>query len=155
MMTVALKIDAPVRLPDATLTLTLITMAVLITLAHPLLPSQVKLIAANAPTASSPYAVLGLGDIAIPAFFCALLNAFDASLAADDPDAPPPPYQRNAVAAYAVGLVAAFAANELVRRGQPALLYLVPATLGSALLTAAHRNELRTLLAFEAPDSET
>jgi minor histocompatibility antigen H13 len=83
------------------------------------------------------------------------LLGLQAPPAADDPDAPPPPYQRNAVAAYAVGLVAAFAANELVRRGQPALLYLVPATLGSALLTAAHRNELRTLLAFEAPDSET
>lgn len=124
MMTVAMKVDAPV-----------------------------KLLAIN-PTASAyPYAALGLGDIAIPAFFCSLMHQYDLALASDatSPDAPPPPYRRNAVLAYALGLCATFWANENLQRGQPALLYLVPAVIGSALLTARRRGEVPQLLAFEAP----
>ena len=43
----------------------------------------------------------------------------------DNGTAPPSPYGRNAVGAYALGLGAAFFANEYVRRGQPALLYRI------------------------------
>ena len=41
-------------------------------------------------------------------------------------------WRLTATSAYAVGLLAAFAANEYWRAGQPALLYLVPATDGRA-----------------------
>ena len=133
-----------------------------------------KLLATNGPAASSPYAVLGLGDVAIPAFFVALMHALDRQLdqdasatAACDSDGASggggsagggvggAPYTRNAVLAYAVGIGAAFYANEYVRRGQPALLYLVPAVLGSALLTARARGELDLLTGFEAPTHES
>ena len=133
MMTVALKVDAPV-----------------------------KLLAQNGPDASFPFAVLGLGDVAIPAFFAALMHKF--SLALDAGDAGPAaaladtagdgvggaPYGRNAVAAYALGIGCAFYANEYIRKGQPALLYLVPAVLGSAVLTAWQRGELDALFSYEA-----
>mmetsp|Transcript_42430 Transcript_42430/g.70562 ORF Transcript_42430/g.70562 Transcript_42430/m.70562 type:complete len:402 (+) Transcript_42430:80-1285(+) len=121
MMTVATKIDAPV-----------------------------KLLAFNSPASAAPYAVLGLGDIAIPAFFCALMHQFDETLSSETPDAEATPYRRNSVIAYPVGLAVAFWANEVVKRGQPALLYLVPAVVGSAVLTAWSRGELEKLLRFEA-----
>ena len=124
MMTVVMKIDAPV-----------------------------KLVAFNAPGAANPFSVLGLGDIAIPAFFCALMRQLDEALIATGSAAEgetPPPYCRNAVLAYPLGLCAAFWANENLQRGQPALLYLVPAVVGSALLTAWGRGELQELLGFEA-----
>ena len=50
--------------------------------------------------------------------------------------------------AYVLGLGAAFAANALTHLGQPALLYLVPATLGAVGGTAALRGELDRVNAF-------
>ena len=38
--------------------------------------------------------------------------------------------------------------------GQPALVYLVPATLGSVALTAVNRGELARLLAFKEPEKD-
>ena len=112
--------------------------------------------------------MLGLGDIAIPAFFVSLMHDFDLHLAALAPPPPPksaaappppaaplPPYGRNAVLAYSLGIAAAFYANGYVRRGQPALLYLVPAVLGAALLTAWSRGEVEALVAFEAELSDS
>ncbi len=43
---------------------------------------------------------------------------------------------------YAIGLVVTFAALAITQLGQPALLYLVPFTLGPALILAAKRGEL-------------
>ena len=44
--------------------------------------------------------------------------------------------------AYVLGLGVAFGANSITGLGQPALLYLVPATLGAVALTAARRGDL-------------
>lgn len=43
--------------------------------------------------------------------------------------------------AYCVGLIATYTALMLMETAQPALLYLVPATLGSVLITALIRKE--------------
>ena len=51
-------------------------------------------------------------------------------------------------AAYIGGLGIAFAANAITHMGQPALLYLVPATCGTIFLMAAGRGELGRLLSF-------
>ena len=51
--------------------------------------------------------------------------------------------------AYVAGLGAAFAANAITGLGQPALLYLVPATLGAVVLVAATRGELPRVWAFK------
>ena len=42
----------------------------------------------------------------------------------------------------------AFAANEITHMGQPALLYIVPCTLGTLLATGAYRGELSSLWSF-------
>lgn len=48
-------------------------------------------------------------------------------------------------AAYILGLGIAFAANAITKLGQPALLYLVPATFSAITLTAASRGEVQRL----------
>jgi hypothetical protein len=50
--------------------------------------------------------------------------------------------------AYMVGLVGAFVANDITGLGQPALLYIVPATLGAVILTGLQRGELGRLWNF-------
>jgi hypothetical protein len=52
------------------------------------------------------------------------------------------------MAAYVVGLLAAFGANSVTRLGQPALLYIVPSCLGALLLTGWSRGELGRLWLF-------
>lgn len=49
------------------------------------------------------------------------------------------------MAAYVVGLGIAFGANAITKLGQPALLYLVPATFTAITLTAASRGEIGRL----------
>eukprot|EP00903_Cladosiphon_okamuranus_P015741 g14529.t1 len=63
-------------------------------------------------------------------------------------------YFDNSVAAYAFGLGLCFAVNFISRSGQPALLYLNPALLGSAFATALlnGNGELQQLLSFGLGD---
>ncbi len=50
------------------------------------------------------------------------------------------------------GLGVAFGVNAVTHTGQPALLYLVPATLGAIFAVAALRGEVRRVAAFvDAP----
>jgi len=46
---------------------------------------------------------------------------------------------------YTIGLTIAFAANEITKAGQPALLYLVPTAISSMLITASRNGELAAL----------
>ncbi|GIL46276.1 hypothetical protein Vafri_3295 [Volvox africanus] len=50
--------------------------------------------------------------------------------------------------AYVLGLVGAFIANDITGLGQPALLYIVPATLGAVVLVGVQRGELGRLWSF-------
>ena len=113
MVTVATKIDAPV-----------------------------KLVAPNPAGSANAYALLGLGDVALPSLMVAFLARRGDALGEAK-------WRRNAVLAYAVGLCCAFYANECVRAGQPALLYLVPLTVGSGVLSAGGPDGLRALLDYE------
>jgi minor histocompatibility antigen H13 len=166
---------------------------------------------------TSPYSMLGLGDVAVPGLLASLALRYDASRAVDmrtraaasaaaidgvmvagfdagasdqdignaaadaasaafdgvasveaaardaavgvgEPPAARPaptaaalasrPYFTAVVVAYAVGLVAAFGANAVTGAGQPALLYLVPATLGAVAALAALRGDVGKLAAF-------
>mmetsp|Transcript_7326 Transcript_7326/g.21650 ORF Transcript_7326/g.21650 Transcript_7326/m.21650 type:complete len:409 (-) Transcript_7326:8-1234(-) len=108
--------------------------------------APIKLIAPNPPGSANPASLLGLGDVALPGLAVALLGRYGDRLG----DAR---WRTNAVAAYAVGLCLTFAANEL-RQGQPALLYLVPAVLGTGALTAfaaGGAEGVRELVGFEEP----
>lgn len=58
-------------------------------------------------------------------------------------------YFRAVMGAYAVGLLVAFGANAATGAGQPALLYLCPATLGAVALTAARRQEVERILSYK------
>jgi minor histocompatibility antigen H13 len=52
------------------------------------------------------------------------------------------PMFKRVVAAHIVGLLGAFAANSITHLGQPALLYIVPAMLGTVFATAAAQGQL-------------
>ena len=54
-------------------------------------------------------------------------------------------YLNASVVGYVVGLLAAFTANEIMHRGQPALLYLVPSVIISMFITAYRNDGLNDL----------
>ena len=58
-------------------------------------------------------------------------------------------YFQAVMGAYALGLLVAFGANAATGAGQPALLYLCPATLGAVALTAARRQEVERILSYK------
>ena len=105
--------------------------------------------------------MLGLGDIAIPGFFIAMMLHFDLALecaARADPALRVPRrrvYYRVALAAYVLALVCTFVAMHAFHHAQPALLYIVPWLLGATLATALCRHELPRLWAFEDNDGES
>lgn len=115
--------------------------------------------------------LLGLGDIVIPGFFLAILLRFDAhqfmtkhssnnaavsdttlttteKFVVDVHDHFPKPYFHTALIAYIGGLGFTIFIMMYFNAAQPALLYLVPACLGSSLLTALVRGELKELFDY-------
>jgi len=91
------------------------------------------------------FAMLGLGDIVIPGIFIALLLRFDYSRG---PECSRVYFYMNYLA-YLGGLVTTVVILHVFNSAQPALLYLVPACIGSALLTSVVRGELMLLLKYE------
>jgi len=115
----------------------------------------------NAVTGKMDLSLLGLGDIVIPGFFLALLLRFDAHNA-NVPYFPttnihlpfPKPYFHSALFAYVLGLATTLFVMIQFNAAQPALLYLVPACLGSSLLCALVRGELKQLFEYSEEDEE-
>jgi minor histocompatibility antigen H13 len=64
------------------------------------------------------------------------------------------PYFTGNIIAYALGLVATVGVMYFFNAAQPALLYLVPACLGSSLLVGAVRGELSSLFAYDEESKE-
>ncbi|XP_054926556.1 signal peptide peptidase-like 2B [Dermacentor andersoni] len=85
------------------------------------------------------YSVLGFGDILIPGFLVAYVHSFD--LIASQGCL----YYVTSVTAYGAGLVVTFIGLYVMKMAQPALLYLVPATLIPVILVAWCRGELREI----------
>ncbi|KAJ2959911.1 hypothetical protein NQZ79_g4694 [Umbelopsis isabellina] len=105
------------------------------------------------------FSMLGLGDIVIPGIFVALCLRFDQHQA----------WQRNSKGdfrstkfarpyfiacstAYVIGLLTTFVVMHTFQAAQPALLYLSPACILSALITAAVRGELKDLFAYSTEE---
>uniref|UniRef100_A0A7S2MFE9 Signal peptide peptidase n=1 Tax=Helicotheca tamesis TaxID=374047 RepID=A0A7S2MFE9_9STRA len=114
----------------------------------------------NAETGKLELSLLGLGDIVIPGFFLALLLRFDAHNA-KVPYFPtnvhysfPKPYFHSALVAYVLGLGVTMFVMIYFEAAQPALLYLVPACLGSSLLCAMMRGEMKELFAYSEEEEE-
>ena len=59
------------------------------------------------------------------------------------------PYFQAVMGSYAVGLLVAFGVNAATGAGQPALLYLCPATLGAVALTATRRKDVERILSYK------
>jgi len=104
--------------------------------------------------------LLGLGDIVIPGFFLSLLLRFDAENAnmptnkVDIHESFPKPYFYSAMIAYVMGLGVTLFVMIYFQAAQPALLYLVPACLGSSFLCAIVRGEVSALMAYSEEEEE-
>ncbi|RMX67466.1 hypothetical protein DD238_001291 [Peronospora effusa] len=100
--------------------------------------------------------ILGLGDIVIPGIFVALLLRYDAHRAnvTSSQQSFPKPFFHVNLLFYVLGLVTTVTVMFIFDAAQPALLYLVPACLGSALVTAFVRGEFKELLEYSEEDEE-
>jgi len=104
--------------------------------------------------------LLGLGDIVVPGFFLALLLRFDAHRAGISTskinihEGFSKPYFISGLFAYICGLGLTLFVMFYFGAAQPALLYLVPACIGSSLLCATLRGELGELLAYSEEEEE-
>eukprot|EP00559_Dactyliosolen_fragilissimus_P007558 CAMPEP_0184855460 /NCGR_PEP_ID=MMETSP0580-20130426/706_1 /TAXON_ID=1118495 /ORGANISM="Dactyliosolen fragilissimus" /LENGTH=400 /DNA_ID=CAMNT_0027349975 /DNA_START=57 /DNA_END=1259 /DNA_ORIENTATION=- len=103
--------------------------------------------------------LLGLGDIVIPGFFLSLLLRFDAHNAkvpyfsVDNVHYTfPKPYFHSSLIGYIIGMALTMFVMIKFQAAQPALLYLVPACLGSSFLTAVIRGEIKQLLDYSEED---
>jgi len=98
--------------------------------------------------------LLGLGDIVIPGFFLALLLRFDAENAkvnywsTDAHCSFPKPYFHATLVGYILGMGTTMFVMIRFQAAQPALLYLVPACIGGAFLTALVKGEVKKLLNY-------
>ncbi|KAF8403633.1 hypothetical protein HHK36_011737 [Tetracentron sinense] len=123
------------------------------------------------PTADSarPYSMLGLGDIVIPVrssaipseaemdefiekikgIFVALALRFDVSRAKDNR------YFRSAFFGYTLGLVLTIIMMNWFQAAQPALLYIVPAVIGSLAVHCIWNGEVKPLLEFDESKTAT
>ncbi|KAK5648795.1 hypothetical protein RI129_003687 [Pyrocoelia pectoralis] len=90
------------------------------------------------------FAMLGLGDIVVPGIFIALLLRFDHSLKRQSKL-----YFHATFIAYFLGLMATIFVMHMFKHAQPALLYLVPACLGTPLAVALVKGDLTALFKFE------
>ncbi|CAK9318264.1 unnamed protein product [Citrullus colocynthis] len=106
---------------------------------------------------ATDFMMLGLGDMAIPAMFLALVLCFDHRKSRDtvnllDFHTRGHKYIWYALPGYAIGLVTALAAGVLTHSPQPALLYLVPSTLGPVIAISWIRKDFLELWEGPSPN---
>ncbi|XP_020899114.1 signal peptide peptidase-like 2B isoform X2 [Exaiptasia diaphana] len=87
-----------------------------------------------------PYSLLGFGDILVPGLFIGFCHSFDIMQ-----NTPKKIYFVATSIAYGVGLILTFIALFIMKKGQPALLYLVPCILITGIVIALVRKEFRKL----------
>ena len=96
-----------------------------------------------------PFSVLGLGDVVVPGIFVRFMSRIDEVLV------PTYSYFTATTAAYAAGLAICFTVNEITGAGQPALLYLDPACVGTALAVGAANGQLQEVWSFGEGDDDS
>jgi len=96
-----------------------------------------------------PFSLLGLGDIIVPGIFLSLAYRFDVFMERKLEKRRRPVYFLAGLVSYVLGLVATLVVMKVFNAGQPALLYLVPSTLGFVYGTAVLKGEMKELLAYE------
>mmetsp|Transcript_13517 Transcript_13517/g.37961 ORF Transcript_13517/g.37961 Transcript_13517/m.37961 type:complete len:303 (-) Transcript_13517:1033-1941(-) len=93
------------------------------------------------------FSMLGLGDIVIPGIYIALLLRMDHKRGFDKSN-----YFGPVFVSYILGLVATLVVMNVFQHAQPALLYLVPACLGSTFLVALMKGEVRFIFNWTEVD---
>jgi len=93
------------------------------------------------------FSMLGLGDIVIPGIFIALLLRFDAKRTQNLKNFAKT-YFKVCFVGYITGLIVTVLVMHVFQAAQPALLYLVPACIGSSFLAAVLRGEVNELLSY-------
>ncbi|KAJ1391037.1 Presenilin/signal peptide peptidase [Sesbania bispinosa] len=107
---------------------------------------------------ATDFMMLGLGDMAIPGMLLALVLCFDYRKSRDTVNlfelhsSKGHKYIWYALPGYAIGLVTALAAGVLTHSPQPALLYLVPSTLGPVIVISWIKKELLELWEGNMPN---
>ncbi|KAL5727490.1 Signal peptide peptidase-like 1 [Ranunculus cassubicifolius] len=110
-----------------------------------------NLFGGNVPGSSADFMMLGLGDMAIPGMLLEFVLRFDHRRSRDSVNPLDLSFLRGqkyiwyALPGYAIGLILALATGTLTRAPQPALLFLVPSTLGPIILISWMRKELPQL----------
>ncbi|KAF6352504.1 signal peptide peptidase like 2A [Rhinolophus ferrumequinum] len=84
-----------------------------------------------------PVSILGFGDIIVPGLLIAYCRRFDEQTGTSSI------YYISSTIAYAVGMILTFVVLVLMKKGQPALLYLVPCTLITVSVVAWRRKEMK------------
>jgi len=103
------------------------------------------------------FSMLGLGDIVIPGLFIALMLRWDVVQCAQKGEQlseGKKKYFYAQMLGYVTGLVTTVVMMIQFKAAQPALLYLVPAALLSAFLTAAIRGQISQLIAYQEEEAE-
>ena len=116
----------------------------------------------NPETGKLNLSLLGLGDIVIPGFFLSLMLRFDFHLAKLTDFDPinvehasfPKPYFIATLCGYILGLATTLGVMFWFNAAQPALLYLVPACLGSSFGCAVIRGQVKELMEYTEEEEE-
>lgn len=110
---------------------------------------------------NSRFTMLGLGDIVIPGIFVALCLRYDRHMSwKRNPVGQfkstdfSKPYFTSAMISYFLGLATTMVVMHFFKAAQPALLYLSPACILSALITAAVRGEIKELFEYTTEEEE-
>ncbi|KAI9256377.1 signal peptide peptidase-domain-containing protein [Helicostylum pulchrum] len=107
------------------------------------------------------FTMLGLGDIVIPGIFVALCLRYDRHMSWKRSPVGQfrsldfaKPYFTSAMISYFIGLATTMVVMHFFKAAQPALLYLSPACILSALITAAVRGEIKELFEFTTEEEK-
>ena len=98
--------------------------------------------------------LLGLGDIVIPGAMIQMLAKFDYEVFLKLGKKRSPSYFLVSTISYFAGFAVTIGVMMKTGHGQPALLYLVPAILGSSTFMALIRREFGTFFSFEIEQKE-
>ncbi|XP_013095023.2 signal peptide peptidase-like 2A [Biomphalaria glabrata] len=94
------------------------------------------------------FSILGFGDLILPGILLTYNAVFDVKSGTKMV------YYITSSIGYLCGMVSAMVAMVLMKTGQPALLYLIPCTLGTTLVVSLFRGEFKKIMKNSVPDNE-
>ena len=141
MVTVAKTFEAPIKCKCSYFFNTVIFILFLVVFPQDLITNGI---------AANNFAMLGLGDIVLPGLVISLMLRADSFLRPGKT----PIYFICTLIAYVFGLLVTVLVLQIFQHAQPALLYLVPACLGTPLILALIRGEMGQLFGYSDHPAE-